>query len=221
MINKHSQHIKSFVLRQGHMSEAQKTALETLWPIYGLTLQDEPLNFKQIFSQEGPITLEIGFGNGDTLITLAQAYPERNFIGIDVHKPGVGSLLLKLENLQLTNVKVFCTDAITVIQSIPDASLAAVYLLFPDPWPKRRHFKRRIVQPSFVELIQSKLMKEGKFHLATDWEDYADQMLEVISQNTCFKLNASASPERPTTKFETRGRKLGHSVWDFIFEKKA
>lgn len=203
------------------MSPAQKTAVAELWPIYGLNLQDHPLSFKEIFPKEGPTILEIGFGNGDTLTTLAQTNPEKNFIGIDVHKPGVGALLLKLEKFQLTNVKVFCTDAIEVIQSIPDESLESVYLLFPDPWPKRRHHKRRIVQPLFVELIQKKLAVGGKFHLATDWEDYAYQMSDIVSQNPHLKLSLSTSSngQRPITKFETRGRKLGHSVWDFIFEK--
>lgn len=204
------------------MSNAQKSALTKLWPIYGLNLPNHPLDFTQIFQKEGPIILEIGFGNGDTLVTLAKAYPEKNFIGIDVHKPGIGALLLKLEKFHLTNVKVFCADAIDVISSIPNESLSAVYLLFPDPWPKRKHHKRRIIQPEFVECIQKKLAIGGEFHLATDWEDYAHQIFDIVLQNPHLKLQGFPSLEekqRPVTKFEIRGEKLGHSIWDFIFYK--
>lgn len=218
MIEKPTQHIKSFILRQGHMSSAQKAALKTLWPIYGLDLQEQT-NFKNIFPKVGPLVLEIGFGNGDTLITLAKTYPEKNFIGIEVHKPGVGALLLKLKTFELHNVRIFSHDALEVLQTIPDESLEAVYLLFPDPWPKRRHHKRRIVQPHFVELIQRKLKVLGKFHLATDWEDYAHQISNILSQNPNLKPLPSSFSNRIATKFEIRGKKLGHLIWDFIFEK--
>ncbi len=219
MIKKPDQHIKSFVLRQGHMSEGQRKALSEEWSSFGLNLQDHFLDFEHIFSSPNPVILEIGFGNGDTLLHLAEHHPDKNFIGIDVHKPGLGSLLLKLKKQALTNVRVFCADAIEVLKNtIPDESLEAIYVLFPDPWPKRRHNKRRIVQPDFVKLTHQKLILGGKLHLATDWKDYAQHMSAVMSQNSGFKPTPIHT-SRPITKFETRGKNLGHGIWDFIFEK--
>lgn len=204
-------HRRSYVLRQGRMTPAQTRALTELWPQYGIDL-----------SQKIPITdptcLEIGFGMGNSLVTQAKNHPEMQFIGIEVHQPGVGSLLLQLEKNQLSNVAIISHDAVEVLEKyIPDHSLSVIQIFFPDPWPKTRHHKRRLIQPEFVKLLHQKLKPHGILHLATDWENYAEQMQEVISASKLFEPSAH-SLERPPTKFEQRGRKLGHGVWDLVFK---
>jgi tRNA (guanine-N7-)-methyltransferase len=206
------------------MTPAQRIALDTLWEHYGIESGDAPLNFDDIFGRHAPRILEIGFGMGDSLAEMAVEHPELDYLGIEVHRPGVGNLLKILNARQLKNVRVICADAVEILNNqIPDTSLDAVYLFFPDPWHKRRHHKRRIVQPPFVELIRSKLKPGGCFHLATDWQEYAEQMLEVLSAIPQFNNAAGAGhyasrpAYRPLTKFEQRGHRLGHQVWDLLF----
>ncbi|GAB6035199.1 tRNA (guanosine(46)-N7)-methyltransferase TrmB [Galenea microaerophila] len=220
--------IKSFVLRQGRLSKAQQRALETQWPKFGVDFQPQVLNLSELFGRQAPTYLEIGFGMGKSLAEMAQMRPEHNFIGIEVHRPGVGALLKEVEERHLNNVRVVNHDAVEVLeQMIPDQSLAGVYLFFPDPWHKKRHHKRRIVQPEFVALIARKLQAQGIFHMATDWEDYAHHMMEVMTEapdfeNTQPPMQFTPRPDdRPLTKFETRGQRLGHGVWDLVFRKKA
>jgi tRNA (guanine-N7-)-methyltransferase len=220
-----SRKIRSFVRREGRITTAQQRALQELWPRFGIdshTMIDLPA----LFGRDAPVTLEIGFGNGDTLLAMAQASPETDFIGIEVHRPGVGRLLLALEEQQISNVRVMRDDAVEILQRcLPDHCLQRVLLFFPDPWHKKRHHKRRIVQPDFVELLASKLQHGGIFHMATDWENYAEHMLEVVGASSTFRNCAgpgrySEKPEyRPGTKFELRGRRLGHEVWDLLFER--
>jgi tRNA (guanine-N7-)-methyltransferase len=216
--------IRSFMRRQGRATASQKNALETLWDKYCLN-PTQSYNFSEVFHREAPLILEIGFGNGDSLAAMAEANPHLNYLGIEVHKPGIGHLLLLLEQKNLNNVKIYHHDAIEILeQQIPDHSLAGVQLFFPDPWQKRCHHKRRIVKPSFVELLTKKLMTGGYFHAATDWEHYAKEMLTIISANEKL-VNTSKShtycdrpASRPLTKFEQRGVRLGHGVWDLIFK---
>ncbi len=217
--------IRSFVLRQSRMTPAQRRAMNSLLDHYGIEPGNAPLNFDDLFGRAAPRILEIGFGMGDSLAEMAAAHPEQDYLGIEVHQPGVGHLLRVLSERELTNVRVICADAMEVLNGrIPDAALDAVYLYFPDPWPKRRHHKRRILQPPFVELIHKKLKPGGCFHLATDWQEYAEHMLEVLSATPKFSNRAGLgnyAPRpayRPLTKFEQRGQRLGHQVWDLIFE---
>ncbi len=215
--------VRSFVRREGRMTKAQRRALTALWPAYGVDA-DSPLNFSTLFGRPAPVMLEIGFGDGEALCAMAQAHPENNYLGIEVHRPGVGNLLLRLARQGISNVRVICADAKLVLQHrVPEASLDAVFLFFPDPWPKTRHHKRRLVQPDFVRLVRGKLKLGGCFHLATDWEDYAREILHVLSQAEGFENAAGPGnyaprpQDRLLTKFERRGRKLGHAVYDLIF----
>ena len=212
--------------REGRMTPSQKQALENLWPRFGIDVDNELFNFEKEFDRQAPCIFEIGFGMGDSLISMALAHPENNYIGIDVHRPGVGNLLKKIEANEITNIRVLCGDAVEILKNnITNESLDAVYLFFADPWPKKKHHKRRIVQPEFVQLIRTKLKSGGVFHLATDWQDYAEHMIEVIKPAEGFinKGNEDGFVERPNyrplTKFENRGIKLGHGVWDIIIEK--
>ena len=221
----HMRTIHSFVRREGRMTRAQEQALARLWSRYGLET-DTCLDFDACFRRQAPRTLEIGFGNGDTLACMADQEPATDFIGIEVHRPGIGHLLLELERRDLDNIRVFCADAVQVMKNcLPDASLDRVLLFFPDPWPKKRHHKRRIVQPDFVDLLARKLRAGGMLHMATDWEDYAQHMLEVMAGTASFGNQAgpgSTSPRpdyRPVTKFEQRGLRLGHRVCDLLFER--
>lgn len=217
--------VRSFVLRQGRLTKGQVDALERLWPLFGIERSEYVLDMKGLFCDQAPVTLEIGFGDGVSLATMASNTPDQNFIGIEVHRPGVGRLLHLIEENSLTNIKVMDDDAVQIIKNrIPDGSLDRVQLFFPDPWHKKRHNKRRIVQDEFVKLIASKLGDNGVFHLATDWKEYAVHMAEVMEASTDFTSQAdqpySPKPEsRPTTKFETRGLKLGHGVWDLLYQK--
>jgi tRNA (guanine-N7-)-methyltransferase len=220
-----TQSIRSFVLRQGRMSPAQHHAYDTLMPRYGIAFADQPLDFTAAFGRAAPVILEIGCGMGETTARIAAAMPERNFLGVEVHTPGVGALLKLIDANALTNLRVIQHDAVEVVQHmIPADSLAGVHLFFPDPWPKARHHKRRIVQAPFIKLLASRLAPGAYLHCATDWEPYAQWMLEVLSsepalQNTAHDF-APRPATRPVTKFETRGVKLGHGVWDILFTRK-
>ena len=217
--------IKSYVLRQGRLTRGQQQALDTLWSDYGINYTPEALNLDQCFAQQAPVTLEIGFGNGESLLQQAERHPDNNYLGIEVHRPGVGHLIKRAHDCGLHNLRVINHDAVQVLQQqIADNSLDCVQLFFPDPWHKKRHHKRRIVQPAFVQMIRSKLKTGGTFHLATDWENYAEHMMEVMEQaqgfeNAAGKGNYARDTNRPTTKFEHRGRKLGHGVWDLVYKK--
>lgn len=207
------------------MTNAQRTALETLWPQYGLA-PDTPLDSKAVYGRDAPLILEIGFGMGDSLAEMALADPASNYIGIEVHRPGVGNLLQKLLAKDIKNVRVYCADAVEVLEHcISDNSLDAVHIFFPDPWHKKRHHKRRLIQPAFVQQLRKKLKTEGRLHLATDWENYAEHISEVMCTTEGFRSIGDARgiverPEyRPLTKFEKRGERLGHGVWDLIFKK--
>ncbi|WP_166262327.1 tRNA (guanosine(46)-N7)-methyltransferase TrmB [Marinobacter salicampi] len=218
--------IRSFVLRQGRMTEGQKKAYERCWPRYGLTREHGMIDPREVFGREAWLNLEIGFGMGGSLADMAEAAPEQDFIGVEVHLAGVGALLKEVEDRGLENVRVYAIDANDVIDlCLPDACLDRVMLFFPDPWHKKRHHKRRLVQPEFVQRIRHKLRVGGIFHLATDWQNYADHMMEVLSDSEGF-ANAegdgqfAARPEhRPVTKFEQRGSRLGHEVWDLLFRR--
>lgn len=218
--------IKSFVLRQGRVTRAQEEALENLWPVFGIEAADTLLDLPRLFGRVAPITLEIGFGNGDSLAQMAAAAPERDFIGIEVHTPGVGHLLKLVGEQGLQNVRVMNSDAVEILQKrIPAGSLDRVQLFFPDPWHKKKHNKRRIVQAPFAALIASRLQTGGVFHMATDWENYADNMADVMETSPDFANLAPEPPysprpdTRPLTKFENRGLKLGHGVWDLLYRK--
>lgn len=220
--------IRSFVRREGRLTKGQQRALDELFPQFGISLQQGGIDFDTLFGRRGARILEIGFGNGASLAEMATEHPENDYLGIEVHRPGVGNLLLQIEKQALSNVRVSNDDAVEVLeQQIPDESLDAVYLFFPDPWHKRKHHKRRIVQPVFVNLVQRKLKPGGIFHMATDWENYAEHMLEIMSsadgfENIAGNRQYTIRPEyRPLTKFEQRGQRLGHGVWDIIFKKVA
>jgi tRNA (guanine-N7-)-methyltransferase len=218
--------IRSFVLRGGRMTPSQKRAYDGLWQTYGLDCSDGMIDLEQIFGRQAPAILEIGFGMGDSLVAMAKAAPEHDFIGIEVHKPGVGRLLNLSAESELKNIRVFCADAIEVLNNcIKDNSLNRVQLYFPDPWPKKKHHKRRILQPEFLALVRKKLKMKGQFHAATDWQEYAEHMMAVLSGAPGFMNQlgqgrfAIRPAYRPTTKFEKRGENLGHGVWDLIFER--
>jgi len=212
--------IRSFVLRQGRTTTAQKRALEELLPKYGLPFMEEKLSPEGIFLRKAPLILEIGSGMGETTATIAAAHPEADFIAVEVHGPGVGRLLNRIAAEKLTNVRVVRHDAVEVLdRMIPDGALAAIHLFFPDPWPKKRHHKRRLVQPAFVSLMKEKLAVGGIAHLATDWPEYADEMATVFSENPVFEKTQAGFVERPTTKFEARGRRLGHPIRDLFFRR--
>lgn len=218
--------IRSFVIRSGRMTEGQRAAFADWWPQYGLSLFDGPLQARETFGNNNPVVIEVGFGMGDSLLAMAEAEPNINFIGIEVHPPGVGRLISNAGRLGLNNLRVYMADATDVLNDcVANGSLQRFQLYFPDPWHKTKHHKRRIVQPAFMELVVSKLADQGVVHMATDWESYARHMLEVL-QSTESLVNTAAKfaerPEfRPKTKFETRGERLGHGVWDLLFTKKA
>jgi len=221
----HNREIRSFVRREGRITRSQQRALDELWPRYGLEASQH-LDLDRLFGRRAARTLEIGFGNGASLAAMAEQEPDTDFIGIEVHRPGVGHLLLELERRGLENVRIICDDAVQVLKHcLPDATLDRVLLFFPDPWPKKRHHKRRIVQPAFIELLARKLKTGGTLHMATDWEDYAEHMLAVMEKAQGFRNCAGQghfSPRpsyRPVTKFERRGQRLGHGVWDLLFER--
>ena len=217
--------IRSFIRRQGRVTPGQQQALDTLWDNYCIDPK-VMCDFSRVFGRNAALILEIGFGNGESLADMAEANPDKDYIGVEVHRPGVGHLMLQLEKRKIGNVRIYCHDAIEIIEhNIAANSLTGIHLFFPDPWPKKRHHKRRIVRPEFLELISEKLKSGGYVHAATDWENYAESMLKTL--RACNKLvNSSVDntyskrPDyRPVTKFENRGIRLGHGVWDLIFVK--
>ncbi|UVE19651.1 tRNA (guanosine(46)-N7)-methyltransferase TrmB [Pseudomonas sp. LS44] len=218
--------IKSFVMRAGRITEGQQRAIDEGWPKFGLELEAGAPDFDAVFGRQAPRTFEIGFGMGHSTLEMAKAAPEQDFIGVEVHKPGVGALLMGVQQLELSNLRVYSCDALDVLrQCVADASLDRVLLFFPDPWHKARHHKRRIVQPAFAELIRQKLKVGGVLHMATDWEPYAEHMLEVMNVAPGYRNLAADGrcverpQERPVTKFERRGERLGHGVWDLKFAR--
>jgi len=217
--------IRSYVLRQGRMSVAQKRAYDQLLSRYAVAYTPEALRFAELFGRTAPTILEIGFGMGETTAAIAKAHPHNDYLGIEVHSPGVGSLLKLIDEQQLANVRLIQHDAMDAVEHmIPPDTLAGIHVFFPDPWPKTRHQKRRLIQPPFVRLLASRLVAGGYLHMATDWQEYAEQMLEVLAAEPSL-VNSAAGfalrPDyRPLTKFEQRGLKLGHGVWDLIFHRK-
>lgn len=218
----HRRPIRSYVLRQGRVSNAQRRAHETLLPRYGVPFNAAPLDLDALFGREAPHVLEIGSGMGETTVEIAARRPDTDFLAVEVHTPGVGSLLKQIEERELTNVRVIQHDAVDVLeQMIAAAALDGVHVFFPDPWPKKRHHKRRLLQSPFVKLLASRLKRGGYVHVATDWEEYAQQVLQVLSAEPLLANTAQDYAPRPAyrplTKFEERGLKLGHGVWDVIF----
>jgi tRNA (guanine-N7-)-methyltransferase len=218
--------VRSFVRREGRITEAQKRALEELLPRYGVAPGEEPIVFATLFGRDAPVHVEIGFGNGEALAAMATAHPQNNYLGIEVHRPGVGALLQRLAADEIANVRVVCTDAKEFLEKrISADSLSAVYIFFPDPWHKKRHHKRRLVQEDFVALLVRILKPGGLLHLATDWEDYAQQMLAVLTATESLENTAEANPFTPRpegralTRFERRGQRLGHGVRDLVFRR--
>lgn len=218
--------VRSFVLRAGRLTEGQKRALDELWPVYGVADDGSLLDFNALFGNARPVIMEIGFGNGEATSQMAIAHPEENFLAVEVHRPGVGHLLLKLEEQDIGNVRIACEDAVELLhQRIPDKSLSGVRIYFPDPWPKKRHHKRRIIQAPFIDLLARKLEHRGILHLATDWEPYAEHMLKVMKENREFEsLSPGGGPVpkpawRPVTKYEKRGERLGHGVYDLVYRR--
>jgi tRNA (guanine-N7-)-methyltransferase len=219
--------IRSFVTRAGRITAAQERALGELWPKYGIEPDTGVLELTERFGRAVPCTLEIGFGNGENLAALAAANPQRDYLGIEVHRPGVGRLLLALEERALSNVRVICHDAVEVLErQIAPGSLAEVLILFPDPWPKKRHHKRRLIQPPFVALLTRALAPGATLRCATDWQPYALEMLAVLEAAQDLENLAPAGgfvarpSERIPTRFERRGARLGHEVWDLAFRRR-
>ena len=223
----HPRGVRSFVLRAGRMTDGQQRALQTLWPRFGLDYSPTPCDLDVQFGRRAPRVVEIGFGNGANLIHMASARPQVDFLGIEVHRPGVGRVLLDIERLGLSNVRVSNHDAVDVIgEQLPEASLDEVLVLFPDPWHKKRHHKRRLLNEAFVALLATRLKSRGLLRTATDWEPYAIAMLEVLSgclllENTAVEGGYVPRPQsRQATRFERRGERLGHGVWDLAFRRR-
>jgi len=217
-------HIRSFVHRRGHITQGQKDALERLIGRWSISYSPQALDLTQVFGRQAPTILEIGFGMGETTEKIALARPDDNFLGVEVFNAGVGAMLKRIEASQLANVRIVQHDAVEVVRDmITPATLAGVHVYFPDPWHKTRHHKRRLIQPPFVALLASRIAPGGYLHCATDWQPYAEQMLAVLSGepllcNTCADY-APKPDYRPQTKFETRGLRLGHGVWDLVFKR--
>lgn len=220
-----NRHIRSFVLRQGHLSPAQQRAVDTLMPKYGIPYENKPLNLDQAFGRSASKILEIGFGMGDSTATIAQAHPENDYLCLEVHTPGVGNLLKLIDTQQITNIRIIQHDAVEVLRDmIADASLDGVHIFFPDPWHKARHNKRRMIQSPFIAKLVQKISPGGYIHAATDWQNYAEQILRVFGEDPLLENTATdyaPRPEyRPLTKFEKRGLNLGHGVWDMVFNRR-
>ena len=222
----HPRSIRSFVTRAGRITEAQQRALAELWPKYGIEFAPGPLAPLALYGRDGPRTLEIGFGNGENLAALAQAHPERDFLGIEVHRPGVGRLLRALESQQLTNVRLICHDAVEVLErQIAPQWLQEILIFFPDPWPKKRHHKRRLLQPAFAQQLAERLVPGGVLRIATDWQPYALEMLTTLGAIARMENLAAGGTfvtppaERRPTRFEQRGARLGHEVFDLAFRR--
>jgi tRNA (guanine-N7-)-methyltransferase len=219
--------VRSFVLRAGRATAAQERALEELWPQYGVEYAPHPIDLDRLFGRTAQRMLEIGFGAGEALLAFSQAHREIDCIGVEVHRPGVGRLLLGAHAANVSNLRVICHDAVEVLQQqLPPASMDLVHIFFPDPWPKKRHHKRRLIQPAFVELLARVLVRNGTLRLATDWEHYAQHMREVLDSSSSFANAAgehgyvARASERPLTRFERRGQRLGHDVWDLCYTKR-
>ena len=224
--DKPQRRIRSFVRREGRLTKGQQRALDELLPRYAISPELGFVDLDAVYGRHAPHILEIGFGNGAALADMAATHPQNDYLGIEVHRPGVGSLLLRIEELELSNVRVVCADAVDVLRhQICDEALDRVLLFFPDPWHKKRHHKRRLLQSEFVALLRGKLKSRGVLHAATDWEDYAQHMMQVLSEaagwhNVAGPGQFCERPEyRPVTKFERRGQRLGHGVWDLMFER--
>lgn len=221
--------VRSYVYRDGRMTEAQRSALDKNWPLFGLTLEQGEINLATVFQRTAPCLLEIGFGTGQSLLALAKNHPEINFIGVEAYLPGISALLLGIERARLTNIRIYHADAVNVLtSSIPEASLDGIQIFFPDPWPKRRHHKRRLIQTDFLTLLASRLKENGTLHLATDWQDYANHMANVLTIHPLFinlvenQLYSERSAKRPIlTKFEQRGLTQGHLIRELQFARAA
>lgn len=221
-----SRSVRSFVVRNGRITPAQQRALDELLPVYGVEFQQQAIDPVDVFGRDAPLWVETGFGNGDALLSMAQRYPENNFLGIEVHAPGVGHLLHGIQQLALENIRVIRHDAFEVFESmLAPRSVQRALVFFPDPWPKKRHHKRRILQNGFVSVIENALPSGGVLHCATDWQEYAEWILELLQSrenltSLCAPNSYADRPDyRPATRFEQRGRKLGHEVFDLLFEK--
>ena len=218
--------IRSFVRRAGRMTTSQQRALAELWPTFGIAFSSEPLDLPSVFARHAPVVLEIGFGNGETLVQQAAESPDLDFLGVEVHEPGVGHCLIQAREAGISNLRLISHDAIDVLRAqIPLSSLHRVNIYFPDPWPKKRHHKRRLIQPGFLDLIHGRLETGGSLHIATDWANYAEHIDEVFAASRLFALaerrehDGDAPLDRPRTKFERRGLKAGHRIWDWRFAK--
>ncbi len=221
-----SRHIRSFVLRQSRLSPAQERAVETLLPRFGIPYEEKLLDLEQAFGRAAPKILEIGFGMGESTAEIALAHPENDYLALEVHTPGVGNLLKLIDAQQIANIRIIRHDAVEVVRDmIADASLDGVHVFFPDPWHKARHNKRRLIQGPFVSRLAKKLKSGGYIHVATDWKDYAEQVLAVLTAEPLLENTASDYAPRPAyrplTKFEQRGIRLGHGVWDVVFRRKS
>jgi tRNA (guanine-N7-)-methyltransferase len=221
---KYLRKIQSFVKRSGRLSKAQSTGLNELWGDYGVNINEKILNFDELFLNKNDITLEVGFGNGDSLLEMAIQQPDQNFLGIEVYEAGVGRLINEASKNNLSNLKIIKEDAVEILtNNISDNSLSCFQLFFPDPWHKKKHHKRRIVQTSFLDLLSKKLKNNGIAHITTDWENYAEHIMDTLESHPHFKncagdhIYSERPKNRPLTKFENRGQKLGHGVWDIIF----
>ncbi len=220
--------IRSFVRRAGRLTPSQARALKELWPSYGIDFSTEPIDFDRLFGRSAPVVLEIGFGNGDTLVQQALDHSASNFLGIEVHEPGVGHCLLKADAAGVKNLRLIKHDAVEVLQNqVPTASLHRINIYFPDPWPKKRHHKRRMIQPAFLELINSRLEADGALHIATDWANYAEHIDAVVAESSLFTCDERREHDgdqpldRPRTKFEQRGLGKGHRIVDWRFLKRS
>ncbi len=212
--------IRSFVRRGGRLTPAQNRAMKLLLPKYGIEYSDSLIDLNTIFGREAPHVIEIGFGNGDLLIETAETHPETDFVGIEVHEPGVGRCLMAIERRKLTNIRVICHDAVEVLRNqIPDGALDGAYLFFPDPWPKKRHHKRRIVQSHFIELLARKIRHGGLFRTATDWANYAEHIEQMVTEDDSFETTEITLEDRCQTKFEQRGKRLGHAIWEHAYRR--
>jgi tRNA (guanine-N7-)-methyltransferase len=222
----HPRGVRSFVRREGRITEAQRRALDELGPVYGIPQGGDALDLEQLFGRRSPCFIEIGFGNGEALLSMASIWPERNFVGVEVHRPGIGHLMLELRRRNLDNVRIVEGDAVELIsQRLSEHSLSGAFVLFPDPWPKKRHHKRRLINREFLGLLNSRLQPEGALlHLATDWEDYARQMLDLLESQEGFCntiLGGGFAPRpayRSATRFERRGKRRGHTIFDLLFK---